>query len=951
MRTKDISKYLRSAILVGNSNKADLSEGTQIDFDVIKSRCLDEHTADKVHAIKGDEETVEKTKESNVILVLSVLKCDYDMSGKKTTKDPIMEGVLHVPAFLKECNLYIPSEMAIPWIPLDLLISNEYDLTVGDSDILDKFLTENSGRLEAIFTNESEDQWEKYIDFARDLYISVVDNSLLDDNYKICNECHIVKDKTVSATFNISELYNDIINENINHKLYTNFISLKGNHVKKNLNKDNSSHLGSMNNTYELSPSQRESIVAATALQHGDILAVSGPPGTGKTTLLQSVISNMLVHNALTQSPPPIIVATSTNNKAVTNVIESFVKSNASKMVLEKRWISNVNSYATFFPSGKKFDMSEYENYQKTNTKAKGFISEVESPKNRESSKRLFEKNFEEFFGTCDDNLKGYKKVIHKALLKVNGLQMKLIEFNLFHEKKDYKSKTIKECIDMLNIHIADIKEEIEFSKKRISDWNNMYARISIFHKIFAALGIKKYKLIITGLISSYCNSDESFYNHSIGDIVKYYCDELAKLEIKKENTLIEITEYEEYKSKINIMFQELNDISSNFSNYLDLNNDVPIIENNKMDISYRYVAFLLAVKYYEVCWLLLDEIEPKSLEGTSESPLKQKLEYLSYLTPCFVSTAYMLPGIFKAYVNKTEGNWIVKYLYEKIDMLIVDEAGQISPEILACSFALAKKAIVVGDVNQIAPVYNINTVLDKYLAIKAMKDDSFNIGDYALNSSESSVMKVADNKNAYSDSFMLKEHRRCYDSIINFNNELIYEGKLNPLRGNSKDIDALPLPYIGYVKVECEKSERVLTSRRNLAEARKIVEWLEANYMTITDNKAKTIGIISPFKTQASLIKKLVSESPLKRHIDEKLIGTVHTFQGDEKDIVIFSTTYGSEETCSFLDSNRSILNVAVSRAKDHFLVFTTFDCLSKNRNVPTGLLREYIKDYKVEI
>ena len=65
--------------------------------------------------------------------------------------------------------------------------------------------------------------------------------------------------------------------------------------------------------------------------------------------------------------------------------------------------------------------------------------------------------------------------------------------------------------------------------------------------------------------------------------------------------------------------------------------------------------------------------------------------------------------------------------MYNTIDLLIVDEAGQVSTEIAACSFALAKKAIVVGDEYQIAPVWGIETALDKSLAIQEeiIKDEN----------------------------------------------------------------------------------------------------------------------------------------------------------------------------------------------------------------------------------
>ena len=56
--------------------------------------------------------------------------------------------------------------------------------------------------------------------------------------------------------------------------------------------------------------------------------------------------------------------------------------------------------------------------------------------------------------------------------------------------------------------------------------------------------------------------------------------------------------------------------------------------------------------------------------------------------------------------------------MYNYIDVLVVDEAGQTSPEIAAASFSLAKKAIVVGDEEQIPPVWGTARTLDIAMAI-----------------------------------------------------------------------------------------------------------------------------------------------------------------------------------------------------------------------------------------
>ena len=96
------------------------------------------------------------------------------------------------------------------------------------------------------------------------------------------------------------------------------------------------------------------------------------------------------------------------------------------------------------------------------------------------------------------------------------------------------------------------------------------------------------------------------------------------------------------------------------------------------------------------------------------EFPVIKYYERLAMIAPCMVMTFYMLPKQFETWDGSKKS-----YLYNTIDLLIVDEAGQVTTEIAAPSFSLAKKAVIVGDEYQIAPVWGIDTALDKSLAIQ----------------------------------------------------------------------------------------------------------------------------------------------------------------------------------------------------------------------------------------
>ena len=125
------------------------------------------------------------------------------------------------------------------------------------------------------------------------------------------------------------KLYNHLRETDQPNTLYTQFLSTEAEPVISLV--DNNlpamqQHCGQMGGRYPLSPSQREAVNHFNAMQDGEILAVNGPPGTGKTTLLQSVVADLYVKRAIGREKPPLIVAASTNNQAVTNIIDSFGK-------------------------------------------------------------------------------------------------------------------------------------------------------------------------------------------------------------------------------------------------------------------------------------------------------------------------------------------------------------------------------------------------------------------------------------------------------------------------------------------------------------------------------------------------------------------------------------------------------------------------------------------------
>lgn len=193
-----------------------------------------------------------------------------------------------------------------------------------------------------------------------------------------------------------------------------------------------------------------------------------------------------------------------------------------------------------------------------------------------------------------------------------------------------------------------------------------------------------------------------------------------------------------------------------------------------------------------------------------------------------------------------------------------------------------------------------------------------------------------------------LREHRRCWPEIIAVCNALAYGGLLDYKRpAGPRKI----LPSLGYVHIPGTDKVSQTRSRYNLAEASAIAKWLHTRRAEIEtafqdDDKslAELVAVVTPFVAQARQIQDaLKSEFGCDPGIT---VGTVDALQGAEFRVVIFSPTHGvgTEPGRTRFDSNRSILNVAISRAQDAFLVFGNMHLFRPNGSHPAAIVGRFL-------
>ncbi|TPH47789.1 hypothetical protein FIM77_05515 [Helicobacter pylori] len=150
----------------------------------------------------------------------------------------------------------------------------------------------------------------------------------------------------------------------------------------------------------------------------------------------------------------------------------------------------------------------------------------------------------------------------------------------------------------------------------------------------------------------------------------------------------------------------------------------------------------------------------------------------------------------------------------------------------------------------------------------------------------------------------------------FNLNYSVLDYQKNGAIKNTSQFYD--PKNIIRWINVEGEH-ELEKTSSYNKDQVQKIIELLEQIDRVLNQRKIrKTIGIITPYNAQKRCLRSEVEKYGFK-NFDELKIDTVDAFQGEEADIIIYSTVKTCGNLSFLLDSKR--LNVAISRAKENLI------------------------------
>ena len=885
-----------------------------------------------------------------------------------------------IPAYVsKTGKLYPPKEGEAPLFIRNYLEPNPRDLpTIALMEVLDKKLKNRN------FTTLN---WSSYWKDCEHFFREVSGKHFKDYKDSEYHHFSICKLEESNTARNILNLYNDLVfDKNAKNQKYP--ILEKVLEIKKEpKNYDlsdievflNPNHFGQMNGEFPLSLSQRIAFAQFTSKHNQKAFAINGPPGTGKTTILQSVIANTISLAVLKKQNAPLMVGCSTNNQAITNILDSM-KLKETSNTLSNRWLPDVNSLGLYLAaSSKGKDASKEYQVATTYFLNNGFVRKLDDKAKISGYEDFFKSKFKAHFKiqiTDEDfDILDYLfKVIRTTKLQINTIsKIALGKFETTEILKQNGYKNYKGLVAKLK-EVKKLIQKNQEKQKQLNQIRNsllernksipFYVKLLPFNK-FRVIRENAYKLVA-----------QPFYNE-FPENFKWYKYSLINAEIEKFlfNTINK-------EQELNSIFSELSELKNNIdfknkehqrfvSHWLgkykkkwdDLikntkqeYNNLEVLEDTaaKLDISYRNELFWCCVHYRE--WEYIQELKQTEAENKERgrSSYATKLKRLAKVTPLFISTFHTLPR----FSNYSTHQKNVNYYKELFDLMIVDEAGQVSPEVAAPSLTFAKKILAVGDVFQIEPVWGVVKGVDyvnaeKYNLINDEKDFEIidNLGFTASNGSLMKIIKKAtpfsfthSNRESEKGAYLL-EHRRCLDPIIEYSKDNVYKGSLKLMVGNNHNKNH-DLPPLGYIHIGGSSERHNRSSRKNIKEAGVIVQWVINNKEKLETayNKplSEILAIITPFTAQKIILKKFLSKHLDKGTTDNLITGTVHALQGAERPIILFSTVHDTKDKMLFFNyqGKFNMLNVALTRAKHSFIVIGNMSILNPKDGSPSGRL-----------
>ena len=660
---------------------------------------------------------------------------------------------------------------------------------------------------------------------------------------------------------------------------------------------------------------------------------VTGAPGTGKTQVILNIIANALLKDKT-------VLVASKNNKAVDNVKERFDDIDSSQYLL-------------------RFGKKEYVRNQT--------VPALEHIHNRLNTLQNQPDDLSNLFSQyrqVTTSIKEAKKKLSRieelkiAITKLNS-DKSAVEIQIQEENQKHIAS-----LDGIRNNYSDVSHLENISSDRITIVSSKITRLRnylqrkysgmtrIWHNIFSK---KKHAEILLGYIEDLPTSVISeLRNKKLSRSVNDFCDGATIIEHSTQviTILDRISDWRRaldreilrhsltisnLTTNIDLLDQRYNNLASEYENLTAKKSELINLIKCSKDLLINLGPQLVAAKIINI-----EKGQSVAQKIASyKSYLPDNLPWRDYEMPDFVRSSKDLISVCRLIsvtsLSVKSGFPLTDNLF---DLLIIDEASQCDIASALPLILRAKQVVIIGDPMQLRHITSVN------------EDEENQIREHLSLTSRSYLNYVNKSLWDYSVDFLshanqnntpitLENHYRCHHDIIGYSNHLFYGRFLDKPLNVKTDESKMTLPQKGIVMINIrgkQESENVNINRIEAERAVSIAKEL------CTLKADVTIGIVTPFRDQADYIKSRLDDS-IKDNVE---VNTAHGFQGDEKDVMIYSmvvTDNSPQRKINWIDYMvPNLVNVAVTRARQTLYIVGNAEYIksvSPERNALGYLIR----------
>ncbi len=662
-----------------------------------------------------------------------------------------------------------------------------------------------------------------------------------------------------------------------------------------------------------LNESQKDAISRSVGVD--DFYLIIGPPGTGKTYVIQELIQHLV-------NGGQKVLITAWTNVAVDNILQRIIGVDESEII-------KVGSLDGTSPLVKRFTLSE-------KRKKHPYYNDVR---------------------VIEEVIKRSKKNITELSSEINYLNQKITELSKKREQINESYQEIIKKQDKYNkllselepgLMVADLRK-IENQKLDLEQKSSIYFEL--------AMKIEKFSELDDNL-----PDPDEFYN--LGAEIKKM--KLGRL-LRRATSPLNQKGYQKFTKKLDDKILAQNKLTNLYNEYWNLKDEIeseyyqiystddhiPIddaldkefqllkifeeylslkkleihceLENNRIDlVSGAYQSYLQALNqeaerkktevksiktqmYIEINKRDTLKKEIKNIRNTLDLRTEEKRKLIKEIDNEMLRKSSVVAATIISAAHPVLDHY-------QFDTTLMDEASQVASYISLLPLLKSKKFILVGDDNQLQPIEESKLTPELNLSIFNRLISAYPEHNTFLDTQYRMNKKIADISSEMFYDGRLKTHPtvadqdiECEEKILNFNSPVTF-------------LDTGTLAYEDGVGSGCQNGK----------EAHLINDL--TSLLLKNEIEPQEIGVITPYKKHKEHITTLLDNPEIE-------VDTVYRFQGREKNVIIFSFCKsrigpGNPYLLRFVEKS-SQLNVAITRARKKLIIIGNYKTLKRSPKI----------------